>query len=145
MLEEIEKERYKMILSSIGKILKIRKIEADDGAHGLIIRVDAPDGTTVEIMRECDLQPAYAEIRDGVASFTAELVAVNSDYRISFRNAAGDYLTTAFTVHKGVIRRKLGPLDAELAEMWEALLTLVDEIHADEEKLEAVVDGFVSE
>lgn len=135
-----------MILSSIGKIPRIRKIEADDGAGCLSIRPEGiPDGTQIEVMRLCDLQPAYEEVRGGVASFSAELIAPDSDYRISFKNAAGVLLTTLFTVRDGVIRRKLGPLDTELSDMWEALLTLVDEIRADEEKLDSVVDGFVSE
>lgn len=135
-----------MILSSIGKILRIRKIEAEDGVTGFSVRPEGiPDGTSIEIIRGCDLQPAYAEVRNGVACFTAELVAPDSDYRISLKNPSGDLLATAFSVREGVIRRKLGPLDAELTDMWEALLALADEIHTDEEKLEAMIDGFVSE
>ena len=135
-----------MILSSIGKILKIRKIEPEDGKTCLTIQAEAmPDGTVIEIMREFDLRPAYAEVKGGVACFTADFVSLDSDYRISFKNTAGDLLTTAFTVSRGIIMRKLGPLESELFDMWEALLTLADEIHADEEKLACVVDGFISE
>ena len=135
-----------MILSSIGKILRIRKIESEDGVDGLFLRLEGvPDGTSIEIMRTCDSHPFYAEFKNEVAHFAGSCVSLNSDYRISFQNTAGDLLVTYFTVREGVLRRKVGPLDAELTSVWEALLTLVDEIRADEEKLESVVDGFISE
>lgn len=135
-----------MILSNIGKILRIRKIEPDDGVSGFCVRLDGlPDGTSIEIIRECDLRPAYAETRNGVARFSTEFVAQDSDYRIHLKNVLGDFLAASFTVREGVIRRKVGPIDAELSDVWEALLTLLDKICTDEEKLDAIVDGFISE
>lgn len=135
----------RLYLSRIGNVVKIRNISHGEESDLLVIPEGFPDGTVVQLMRVGDMRVAYATTSESVAVFDRSTVDLNGTYQIEIKTPEGKAVFVVFDIFNNAALRRYKSLAQELTEMWEALLTLADEIHADEEKLEAVVDGFVSE
>ena len=122
----------------------VREIGTFDEDKLIIQFENLPDNTLVCIRRTSDMKMHHANIIEGVATFEKSFFN-DGEYMISFDTAEKNTIVVWFEVASGSLTYKTLNGEVEFHKLWDVLAELASRISAAENKIENVVDGYVTE
>lgn len=135
-----------MKIVSFDNFCVIRKITPrDNSGERLKIEIDVPDGTSVLLTRVSDGKYAISYVKDGECFFDHAFVLKPDAYVVRYKNPEGVELLCKFKAEV----RGLSPLymsyESETQKMWDAICSLKEIVKIEEEKIDTVIDGYITE
>lgn len=128
------------------KFCVIRNVSPRDSTGEMLcIHMDVPDGTPIVLTRASDGKYAYGKATDGRCSFDQSFILRPDVYTLEFKASNGIQMSCRFKAEK----RGLAPLymsyESEVQKMWDAICSLKEIVKTEEEKIDTVIDGYVTE
>lgn len=135
-----------MKIVSFDSFCVIRKTSPRDiSGEKLKIEIDEPDGTAVSITRVSDGKYAITHVNSGECYFDQTFIKKPDAYVLRYKNSAGTELSCKFKAEL----RGLSPLymsyESEVQKMWDAICSLKEIVKTEEEKIDTVIDGYITE
>lgn len=134
-----------MRLYTIGNILYIRDIGNELPSEDISIQLPGiTDGTEITVVRTSDNKYQVSRFTNGEARIKRDFLT-DSIFRIKLKMPDGRFLTCEFGCKGGSLYRVWRGNEAEINELWRALIYLIESRKEQDDKVDRLITGYTSE